>query len=77
MEILSSGLQVNTFGMKEGKGILISLQNPHLHPFCHMLANSVEKTRWILELEIDEGTNTPRSLEQLIKLDLFVVGPAR
>ncbi|MBH62120.1 MAG: hypothetical protein CL569_06660 [Alphaproteobacteria bacterium] len=58
MKTSKSGLHVITFTTKEGKDISISLNNQHLHSFCHLLAKTVEKAKWVLELKIDNKAQT-------------------
>lgn len=62
-----SGLHVISFATKEGKDISISLNNQHLHSFCHLLTKAVSKAKWVLELEIEGKFQAPHGApEQLM-----------
>jgi hypothetical protein len=63
----NTGLRVVSFVTKEGKDISISLNNQHLHSFCHLLAQAVSKAKWALELEIEDKFQAPHiAPEQLM-----------
>lgn len=63
----ANGFHVISFITKEGKEISISLDNQHLHSFCHLLAQAVNKAKWTLELEAAEKFQTPHAApEQLM-----------
>lgn len=60
----TNGLHVVTFVTKEGKEIAISLNNQHLHSFCHLLAQAVDKAKWGLGLEAEDKFQAPHEAPQ-------------
>ena len=62
-----SGLHTIGFITKDGKEIAVSLNNQHLHSFCHILTQVVAKAKWALELEAEDKFQAPHAKpEQLM-----------
>jgi len=60
-------LHVVTFVTKESKDISISPINRHLHSFCHLLVQAVDKAKWVLELGTGDKCHAPHEVsEQLM-----------